>query len=146
MRANEFLKEDLTGDFLKSRSPSQVKFYSKRDNCGPAAIDMMFWAEEQGTKLNRVQGYFVADQVVYDKDDFTTDMKKEFVGKGLDFNDPSARKAFIEADPKYNTEWREIPHYWLVDKQGEIFDPTGYIQFIRTGLATDLNPSRYLRT
>jgi hypothetical protein len=71
-------------------------------------------------------------------------MKKEFISAGLDWNSPEDRYNFIKNNPKYATEWKKIPHYWLTDKSGEIYDPTGYIQFINTGLATDLNKSRYI--
>ena len=71
-------------------------------------------------------------------------MKREFAKQGLDFNDPTARKQFIESNPKYSEEWKKIPHYWLQDKQGNTYDPTGHIQFVKTGLSTDLDKDRYL--
>lgn len=149
MRAHEIIFEtsnrsDLVDEFLKTRSPKELAFCRRRDNCGPAAIDMMFWAKAQGIDLQRVQGYFVADSVVYAKADFTKEMRQELTQQGLDFNNPLDRKNFIEAN--YSDEWRKIPHYWLTDRQGKIYDPTGELQFIRTGLAKNLNPSRYLAT
>ena len=149
MRAYEFLmeseSENLVSEFLKDISSRMRKYYSVRDNCGPAALDMIDWARKKGIELDRVGGYFIADQVVFDKSDFTKEMKREFLKQGLDFNDPQQRKSFIESDPKYSEEWKNIPHYWLQDQQGKIYDPTGYIQFITTGLSTDLNSSRYIK-
>lgn len=155
MRASEFTKQgvaegkieeqnNLVSQFLKSISPKELRYYSIRDNCGPAALHMIEWARKQGIDLKRREGYFVADNVVYDKADFTKEMKIDFLKQGLDFNDPAARKEFIELNPKYSEEWKKVPHYWLQDKQGNVYDPTGYIQFIKTGLARDLDSRRYL--
>jgi GNAT superfamily N-acetyltransferase/predicted GNAT family acetyltransferase len=135
--------DHLVSEFLKSISPKELRYYTIRDNCGPAALHMKDWAEGKGIDLTRHEGYFVADTVVYDKADFTKEMKREFIEQGLDFNDPTARKQFIESNPKYSEEWKKIPHYWLQDKQGNIYDPTGYIQFVKTGLSSDLDKSRY---
>jgi len=133
---------DLVSEFLQSISPKELRQYSIRDNCGPAALHMRDWAKQQGIELNRFGGYFIADNVVYDKADFTKEMKREFIKQGLDFNDPTARKQFIESNPEYSEEWKKIPHYWLQDKQGNTYDPTGHIKFIKTGLSTDLNKNR----
>jgi len=141
--SNNELPNHLVSEFLKSISPKELRYYIIRDNCGPAALHMKDWAEGKGIDLTRHQGYFVADNVVYDKADFTKEMKREFIKQGLDFNDPTARKQFIESNPKYSEEWKKIPHYWLQDKQGNIYDPTGYIQFVKTGLSSDLAKSRY---
>ena len=135
--------EGLVLQFLKSITPKELRYYSIRDNCGPAALHMMDWAKEKGIELHRVNGYFVADNVVYDKADFTKEMKHEFLQQGLDFNDPKSRQEFIASNPKYSKEWKKVPHYWLQDDQGTVYDPTGYIQFIKTGLAKDLDKSRY---
>ena len=148
MRIQEILNEssstDLVSQFLKSIPPKELRYYSIRDNCGPAALHMMSWAREKGLELQRYGGYFVADNVVYDKADFTKEMKREFLQQGLDFNDPHARKEFIGSNSEYSEEWKKVPHYWLQDKQGNVYDPTGYIQFVNTGLAKDLASSRYL--
>jgi len=148
MRIQEILNEssstNLVSNFLNSISPKELGYYSIRDNCGPSALHMISWANERGLELQRYGGYFVADNVVYDKADFTKEMKREFLQQGLDFNDSQARKEFIESNPEYSEEWKKVPHYWLQDKQGNIYDPTGYIQFVKTGLAKDLNASRYL--
>ena len=100
--------------------------------------------KRKGLELQRYGGYFVADNVVYDKADFTKEMKREFLQQGLDFNDPHARKEFIGSNSEYSEEWKKVPHYCLQDKQGNVYDPTGYIQFVNTGLAKDLASSRYL--
>ena len=140
----EMMRPDLVSAYLKDISPRMLRYYSRRDNCGPAALDMVDWARKKGIDLDRVGGYFVADQVVFDKADFTKEMKRKFLSKDLDFNDAAARKQFIESNPEYREEWKKIPHYWVVDESGNIYDPTGYIQFIKTGLSKDLDKSRYL--
>lgn len=140
---NENTHTNLVTEFLNQCTHDQQKFYSKRDNCGPACIDMLWWAKNnKHLELRRVEGEFYADSVVYDKADFTTEMKQEFKLSGLDFNDPRDRKQWIE-DSKYAEAWTHIPHYWLIDNENNIHDPTGYIQFIKTGLSSDLSPSRY---
>jgi hypothetical protein len=38
---------------------------------------------------------------------------------------------------------KRIPHFWNVDESGLIIDLSGYSQFVKSGLSTDLNNSRY---
>ena len=134
------IESNLVDEFLNS---TKEKF-SKRDTCGPACIDFISWAKrEKGIDLTRVRGEFVADEVVSAKADFTPEMKKEFAQSGLDWNSAKDRKAWIEQS-KYAEEWRRVPHYWTVDKDGNIHDPSGYQQIVKTGLASDLDPSRYI--
>ena len=140
----EFLIESVSvNDFLKSVSPSKIKFYSVRDNCGPAALDFLDYAKDP--TLKRVSGYFRADKVVSEKADFTKEMKREFLKDGLDFNNADDRESWITKS-KYSEEWKMIPHYWIKGPNGNIIDPSGQLQFINTGLAKDLNPKRYIET
>jgi len=129
----------LVDKFLKATGGK----YGKRDMCGPACLDFIDWAKQQGIELKRVRGEFVADEVVSAKADFTPEMKKEFAQSGLDWNSAADRKAWIEQS-KYAEEWKRVPHYWTVDKDGNIHDPSGYQQLVKTGLAKDLDPSRYI--
>lgn len=134
-------KDALLSNFSKEYTPSCN--YNKRDNCGPSALDFLDWADSKGIKgLKRMKGYFKADSVVHDKADFTKEMKKEFLASGMDFNSASARKKWLE-DSKYADEWKRIPHYWVEDGKGNIYDPSGQGQIIKTGLAKDLSKSRY---
>jgi len=136
----EGITDPLVAEFLQSTGQT----FSKRDTCGPACIDFISWARrEKGIELKRVRGEFVADQVVHAKADFTPEMKQEFAQSGLDWNSAKDRKAWIEQS-KYAEEWRRVPHYWTVDKDGNIHDPSGYQQIVKTGLASDLDPSRYI--
>ena len=131
---------DLISQFKQSLSISEKRFFAKRDNCGPAAIDFIAFAKKHNVTLYRVGGYFRADTVVYDKADFTKEMKQEFNGN---FNNAKERKEWLESNPKYTEEWKLIPHYWCEDTKGKIYDPFGEEQFIKTGLAKDLNEKRY---
>ena len=129
--------------FSKENGGWKAYNYARRDNCGPACIAMEYWAKRTyNIDLTRIRGYFVADKVVYDKADFTPEMKHEFMQSGLDFNQPAVRRRWIESS-KYAEEWKKIPHYWLVDAQNNIYDPVGQAQLIDSGLATDLNNNRY---
>jgi hypothetical protein len=133
-------ESNLVDEFLKSTTQK----YNKRDMCGPACLDFIDWARrEKGIDLKRVRGEFIADEVVSAKADFTPEMKKEFFRSGLDWNSAEDRKAWIEQS-KYAEEWKGVPHYWTVDDKGNIHDPSGYQQLIKTGLAKDLDPSRYI--
>ena len=142
-RLLHLLESNLIDDFHKSCSSEQLRSYSKRDNCGPAALDFIDHHAKNGVKLTRVRGNFVADHAVHDKNDFTPDMKKEFYTTNKDFNNKDHRKEFIENHPKYKEEWKKIPHYWTKDEQGNIHDPSGHSQFIKSGLSKDLDKSRY---
>ena len=143
MQAPDDLQEEandsLVDKFLKATGGK----YGKRDMCGPACLDFIDWAKQQGIELKRVRGEFVADEVVSAKADFTPEMKKEFAQSGLDWNSAADRKAWIEQS-EYAEEWKRVPHYWTVDKDGNIHDPSGYQQLVKTGLAKDLDPSRYI--
>jgi len=133
------INDSLVDKFLKATGGK----YGKRDMCGPACLDFIDWAKQQGIELKRVRGEFVADEVVSAKADFTPEMKKEFAQSGLDWNSAADRKAWIEQS-KYAEEWKRVPHYWTVDKDGNIHDPSGYQQLVKTGLASDLDPGRYI--
>lgn len=122
------------------------RYYSVRDNCGPAALDFITFAHEHGVDtLKRAQGYFRLDVCLSGKKDFTTDMKKQFIATGLDWNSDSDRQQWIEQSD-YADEWKQCPHYWVVDAAGKIYDPSGRAQFLATGLAADLDNSRYTQT
>tara|TARA_R100000908_G_C3751696_1_gene146249 strand:+ start:483 stop:1040 length:558 start_codon:yes stop_codon:yes gene_type:complete len=125
------------------------KHFCRRDGCGPAALDIMSFAKNKyGIELkspfpNKEQGYFRADKVVSGKKDFTKEMKQEFLDGGGNFNNAKEREAWIE-NSKYSEAWKYIPHYWLVDKKGNIYDPVGQEQFINRKYAKDLDPNRYV--
>lgn len=151
MKINEILTEslnpaNLTAEFIidaKANGNWSRFKYAKRDNCGPACIDMAQWAKQKyNLPLERIRGYFIADNVVHDKEDFTPGMKREFRQTGLDFNNPMDRQQWI-ASSKYAEEWKKVPHYWLVDASGNIYDPVGQVQLFKSGLAPDLNKNRY---
>ncbi|MEM2159378.1 MAG: hypothetical protein QXN55_00280 [Candidatus Nitrosotenuis sp.] len=84
--------------------------------------------------MKRVKGEFKADKVVYDKADFTKEMRTDFISRKYgDFNSAADRKRFIEEF--YPEEWKLIPHYWVEDSRKNIYDPSGYPQFIKLKLA-----------
>lgn len=148
MKFSEFLFENnqnIVKMFLMSLSARELKNYSIRDNCGPAALDLISFAKQNNIELTRVRGEFKADHIVFDKADFTSQMKSEFNKTGLNWNSDTDRKKWIEQS-KYFKDWHNIPHYWCVDGNGKIYDPTGELQFIKTGLSKDLNDRRYIVT
>jgi hypothetical protein len=136
---------DLVKDFMNSDNYKRYSCdYSKRDNCGVAAADLMIHAEKKGIRLRKAIGYFKGDETLHSKKDFTSKMKQEFSTSGLDFNNTNHRKQWIENNPKYASAWKEIPHSWTVDEHGKIHDPSGHLQILKSGLAKDLHPSRYI--
>jgi hypothetical protein len=135
----------LIDAWKKETSDSEIKYFCKRDNCGPAAIDFRNWAQSLGIKLKRIEGFFHADKVVSGKRDFTPEMKDEFLDQGGNFNNPKEREEWVE-NSKYSDQWKFIPHYWLEDNKGTVYDPVGQEQFIDMGYAKDLNKKRYTLT
>ena len=135
--------EKLITQWKQTVSPYELKYFCKRDNCGPAALSFMQFLSQHGVKgLKRVEGYFKADSVVYDKADFTTEMKREFLASGGNWNNANDRKQWIE-NSKYADQWKFVPHYWVEDSRGNIYDAVGEEQFIKTKLAKDLSIDRY---
>ena len=125
------------------------RYYCRRDGCGPAALDITYFAKNKyGIELkspfpNKTQGYFRADKVASNKKDFTPEMKIEFFEDGGNWDNAKERRVWIE-NSKYSEAWKYIPHYWLVDKKGNIYDPVGQEQFVDKKLAKDLDKSRYV--
>lgn len=142
----EVVDTDLVNQWKKTVSPAELKYFCVRDNCGPAAIDFMQFLTKKGIQgLKRVRGFFLADEVVSDKKDFTSQMKTEFLQDGGDWDNKLDRKKWIE-NSKYEKQWKYIPHFWVEDSRGNIYDAVGEEQFIKTKLAKDLNPNRYKLT
>ncbi len=137
---------DLIQQFRQEAGPSQCNLYDKRDNCGPAALDFISWAESKGIEgLKRIDGYFKADIPVSSKNDFTEEMKQEFLNDGGDWDDAEERFEWL-SNSEYAEQWKYIPHYWVEDTNGKIYDPSGQQQFIGAGYAKDINPDRYTLT
>ena len=128
-------------EYIDSLSAGVRDVYSSRDSCGPATLDYIEWMEDKGFELKRVFGEFRVDDVLHDKEDFTPKMKSELIEAGYDFDRPEDRKAFL-LKSQYAEDWHYSPHYWA-EYKGEILDPAGKLQFLNTGLASDMNPGRY---
>ena len=107
-------------------------YYSIRDNCGIAAHDYINYMKDNygNNDLKRVQGTFKGDVPVVTKLDFypheLTDMKT----KGYNPNNKDDRL-------KYTIDNN------LEERQKEIIDPSGKLQFIDSKLSKDLNKNRY---
>ena len=139
------IQNKLIDAWKKETSPSELKMFCKRDGCGPAALDLKSFAKERGIELKRIEGFFHADKVASEKKDFTPEMKDEFLDQGGNFNNAEEREEWVE-NSKYSDQWKFIPHYWLEDDKGTIYDPVGQEQFIDMGFAKDLNKERYTLT
>ena len=139
------IQNKLIDAWKKETSSSELKMFCKRDGCGPAALDLKSFAKERGIELKRIEGFFHADKVASEKKDFTPEMKDEFLDQGGNFNNAKEREEWVE-NSKYSDQWKFIPHYWLEDDKGTIYDPVGQEQFIDMGFAKDLNKERYTLT
>ena len=139
------IQNKLIDAWKKETSPSELKMFCKRDGCGPAALDLKSFAKERGIELKRIEGFFHADKVASEKKDFTPEMKDEFLDQGGNFNNAKEREEWVE-NSKYSDQWKFIPHYWLEDNKGTVYDPVGQEQFIDMGFAKDLNKERYTLT
>lgn len=134
---------NLVQQFRQEAGSQQCNIYDKRDNCGPAALDFISWAESKGIKdLKRIDGFFKADIPVSSKRDFTSEMKQQFLKDGGNWDSAKERFEWV-SNSQYAEQWKYIPHYWVEDTNGKIYDPTGQQQFINKGYAKDLNPDRY---
>jgi len=141
----ENITQNLIDAWKKETSDSEIKMFCKRDGCGPGALDFKNFAKERGIELKRIEGFFHADKVASEKKDFTPEMKDEFLDQGGNFNNAKEREEWVE-NSKYSNQWKFIPHYWLEDDKGNIYDPVGQEQFIDMGYAKDLNKERYTLT
>ena len=134
---------NLIQQFRQEAGSQQCSIYDKRDNCGPAALDFISWAESKGIKdLKRIRGFFRADIPVSGKRDFTREMKQEFLKDGGNWNSAKERFEWI-SNSKYKEQWKYIPHFWVEDSKGRIYDTVGQQQFIDAGYSKDLNSDRY---
>lgn len=135
--------ENLVQQFRQEAGPQKCNIYDKRDNCGPAVLDFISWAESKGIKgLKRIDGFFKADIPVSLKKDFTREMKQQFLKDGGNWDSAEERFEWV-SNSQYAEQWKYIPHYWVEDTNGKIYDPVGQQQFIDKGYAKDLNPDRY---
>lgn len=124
-------------------SSGRRKYYSIRDNCGPCALDFIdFMKTRHNIGLTRVQGEFYTDVPVHSKHDFYKDELVAMAKINLNPNSDNDRIKYM-IDNDLVDRQKYIPHYWTVDNNGKIIDPSGYLQFVKSGLSKDLNDSRY---
>jgi hypothetical protein len=114
----------------------------KRDNCGVIACAFELFMKSQGIEMKRVNGNFIADYGVFAQLDFFKEELIEMEKLKLNPKKLEDRMCFVKM---FSLEERqkEIPHYWNVDVNGLIIDLSGYSQFVKTKLASNLNIDRY---
>lgn len=146
MKMHEVITEDINyekyiDEFLTSSGRS--KYYAIRDNCGPCALDFIdYMKNTYNIILKRVQGEFYADIPVHTKYDFYKDELIAMKKANLNPNSDTDRIRFMQ-DNDLTERNKYIPHYWLIDNNNKIVDPSGYLQFVKSGLSKDLNSNRY---
>jgi len=138
--------EDLVAQFQSSSYFKQNHQFRYRGHCTEVANAFKVWATEQGVDTSTfkiTEGMFKADNIVSAKRDLTDMMRYEMKKLNLNPGSREDRYKFISEHPTRKHEWKYIPHAWVKDNKGNIYDPSGKYQFINTGLAADLNRSRY---
>ncbi len=139
---NDELKKQYIDEFLKNSKLNT--FYAIRDNCGPCAYDFVLYMEtKHNILLRRIRGEFRCDKPVHTKKDFYPEEIEDMKHKNLNPNNDSDRIKYMN-DNNLVERQKLIPHYWTVMEDNTIIDPSGFLQFVKTGLAKDLNDSRYI--
>lgn len=145
MKIQDVIVEDIGSivNTFKQEHAASVAYGCKRDNCGIPATDLVAYGKKHGYDIKRVYGEFIVDNPEFDFDDFT---RQEKASMKMQFLDPRSKEDRIKFATKHNLidELKRIPHYWN-EYNGQIIDLTGAAQFVKTGLAKDLNPARYIK-
>ena len=134
--------EELLNQFKKEYKDS-ITYGCIRDNCGIPAIDLEMYANKFGFHIPRVYGKFKVDSPQLSKKDFTPDELKQMKDQKYNPNNINDRYLYAKENNLLD-ELKYIPHYWN-EFNGQIIDFTGYTQFVKTGLASDLDTSRYYK-
>lgn len=121
---------------------SEFMYGQKRDNCGVVSSGFVFFMKKYNIELTRVHGEFITDIGSFKKLDFYKEELIQMENLGLNPNKLSDRMKFVEQFNLFERQ-KKIPHYWNMDSDGLIIDLSGYSQFIKTGMAKDLNIQRY---
>lgn len=144
MRINEVTDNiDNLVDEFKKKNTKYIEQGCRRNYCEVPAIKFVSFAKQRGYNVEKVYGEFLIDTPEYHFDDFT---QQEKASMKMQYLDPHKREDRIKFAKKHNLddELKKVPHYWN-EYKGQIIDLTGYAQFVETGLAADLNTSRYIK-
>lgn len=136
MKLNELFNGDINSiiQSFKVEHPEAIEAGCVRDQCGFTALEFENFAADRGFGMvERVQGYFKVDNP--DFDNFTPKELKQLKQSGM------TPEEFMLKN-NLEDELKKIPHQWN-EYRGQIIDFTGKAQFVDTGLASDLNSSRY---
>ncbi len=143
MRATEFITEDINTliNKFKDDHADSIVYGCKRNNCGVPAADLVSYGKKHGYDITRVYGAFIVDNPEFHFDDFTPQERTSMLWANLNPKSKADRIKFAEKNNLVD-ELKRVPHYWN-EHNGQIIDLTGHAQFVKTGLARDLNPDRY---
>lgn len=133
---------DLIKEF-KVQNKDSIEYSKKRGNCGVVAGDFYLFAQKYDFDVERINGYFITDEPVFDKKDFTDEEKKDMIKQGYNFNSKKERKQYANNNNLLD-ELKKIPHYWN-EYKCNIIDFSGKCQFVNSGLSSDTNPWRYVK-
>lgn len=113
-----------------------------RNYCFLPVAKLATYGKRHGYDIKKVQGEFVVDNPEFEFDDFT---QQEKASMQMQYLDPHSKEDRIKYATKNNLfdELKRVPHHWN-EYHGKIIDLTGQAQFVDTGLASDLNASRYI--
>lgn len=120
-----------------------IAYGCERNNCGYPVKAFTKYAKDRGYQVKQVYGDFKVDNPEYHIEDFTEIERVNMVIQGLD---PRVEADRVKYAIKNNLvdELKLVPHYWN-EINGQIVDFTAEAQFVKTGLASDTDRSRYIK-
>ena len=126
---------------FEKKYPKIIASGCHRNYCEIPAAEFKEFGEKHGFDIEKVYGDFIIDNPEFKRADFTQTELSNMKINGLDPNSKKDRIKFAEKENLID-ELKKVPHFWN-EYQGRIIDFTGYKQFVETGLASDLDSSRY---
>jgi len=146
MKVNEIKqiqKIDTLTSVFKKKYPKIIASGCHRNYCEIPAEEFKEFGEKHGFDIEKVYGNFIIDNPEFNKSDFTQIELSNMHINGLNINSRKDRIKFAEKQNLID-DLKKVPHFWN-EYQGKIIDFVGHDQFVKTGLAADLNDSRYQR-
>ena len=142
MRWFEILKEDHYDLIQSFKDQYDYWDYGQiRDHCGIISADFKKYCDDRNISCQRVSGYFETDNPCLSLKSFKNNEIFQMKQAGYDIHNENDRRAFA-IDNNLIEELKNIPHYWNVVSDG-IIDLSGYSQFVKTHLSSDLSVWRY---
>jgi hypothetical protein len=128
-------------ELFKIKYPNIIKYGNIRDNCGVVAAEFEEFAEKNGFYAPRVFGTFTLDKIDLNIKNFYKSELLDMQREGLNSHNKEDRLAYVKQHHLEN-ELKSSPHAWN-EYKGKIIDFSGFNQFVKSNLASNLNSNRY---